>query len=197
MITELNDRAQAVLRSIVDQYMATGEPAGSRTISKMLELDLSAATIRNVMADLEGAGLLFAPHTSAGRLPTQAGLRLYVDGLMQIGDISEQDRTTIEAQCAGAGETMNQVLERATGLLAGLSAAAGLVVAPKTDKPGAADSVHAAGADQGAGHPGHAGQHGRKPRDGSAAGSARDRPDSGSELPERTVGGTHVFRGAA
>jgi heat-inducible transcriptional repressor len=135
MINELNDRAQSILRLIVDSYMETGEPVGSRTISRFDGMDLSPATIRNVMADLEAGGLLFAPHTSAGRLPTQRGLRLYVDGLMEVGDLSDQDRRSIETQCSTAGESMNQVLERATSVLAGLSAAAGLVVAPKTDKP--------------------------------------------------------------
>lgn len=135
MINELNERAQEILRFIVDSYMETGEPVGSRTIARATGLNLSPASIRNVMADLEAEGLLFAPHTSAGRLPTQRGLRFYVDGLMQVGNLSEQDRCNIEAQCKTAGETMNQVLERATALLAGLSAAAGVVVAPKTDKP--------------------------------------------------------------
>ena len=135
MINELNDRAQSILRLIVDSYMETGEPVGSRTISRFDGMDLSPATIRNVMADPEAGGLLFAPHTSAGRLPTQRGLRLYVDGLMEVGDLSDQDRRSIETQCSTAGESMNQVLERATSVLAGLSAAAGLVVAPKTDKP--------------------------------------------------------------
>ena len=139
MINELNARAQAVLRLIVDSYMETGEPIGSRTLSRALELNsqlnLSPATIRNVMADLEAEGLLFAPHTSAGRLPTQRGLRLYVDGLMQIGDLSEQERRNIERECSSTGESMTQVLERASATLAGLSAAAGFVVVPKTDKP--------------------------------------------------------------
>lgn len=135
MITDLNDRAQAVMRYIVDAYMDTGEPVGSRTISQRLSLSLSAATIRNVMADLEAEGLLYAPHTSAGRLPTQKGMRFYVDGLMEVGDLSEQERHIIDAQCQTAGQPMNSVMERATALLSGLSAAAGIVVAPKTDKP--------------------------------------------------------------
>jgi len=132
MITELNERAQTVLRYIVDSYMETGEPVGSRTLSKMLDLGLSPATIRNVMADLETEGFLFAPHTSAGRLPTQQGMRLYVDGLMEVGDLSEQERTAIEDQCRSSGQSMASVLERTTSLLSGLSAAAGLVIAPKT-----------------------------------------------------------------
>lgn len=135
MISELNDRAQGVLRYIIDAYMKTGEPVGSRTIARGLGLEISPATIRNVMADLEEAGLLYAPHTSAGRLPTQQGMRLYVDGLMEIGDLSNEERRAIEAQCEGTGQTITQVMERATSLLSGLSAAAGLVVAPKTNKP--------------------------------------------------------------
>lgn len=134
MITELNERAQAVLKSIIDAYMATGEPVGSRTLSRQLGLSLSPATIRNVMADLEMEGLLFAPHTSAGRLPTQQGLRLYIDGLMEIGDLSADERHAIESQCQTSGLSMPQMLERASGLLSGLSAAASIVVAPKTDK---------------------------------------------------------------
>ncbi len=135
MITELNQRAQTVLRHIIDSYMQAGQPVGSRRIAEMLGQDLSPATIRSVMAELEGAGLLYAPHTSAGRLPTQRGLRLYVDGLMEIGDLPEHDRRQIENQCQAAGQPIGQMLERATSLLSGLSAAAGLVVAPKTDKP--------------------------------------------------------------
>lgn len=135
MLQELNERSQQILRYIVDAYMETGSPVGSRTISKELGLNLSPATIRNVMADLEAEGLLHAPHTSAGRLPTQNGLRLYVDGLMEIGDLTSTERQQIEARCQAAGRSSNQVMEQASAMLSGLSAAAGLVVAPKTDKP--------------------------------------------------------------
>ena len=135
MISELNDRAQAVLRYIVDAYLESGAPTASRAIAGGTGLNLSPASIRAIMADLESGGLLYSPHTSAGRLPTQAGLRLYVDGLMQVGDLSEPERQQIEIECRHAGEPMQAVLERATGLLAGLSSAAGLVVAPKADKP--------------------------------------------------------------
>ncbi len=135
MIPELNERSQAILRQIIDLYMETGEPVGSRTISRKPGFNLSAASIRNVMADLEAAGLLFAPHSSAGRLPTQQGMRFYVDGLMQIGDLTENERAAIESRCETAGRSMNQVLEQASSLLSGLSSAAGLVVAPKSDKP--------------------------------------------------------------
>lgn len=135
MITDLNDRSRQIFRLIVDSYLAGGDPVGSRTIANQLGLSLSAATIRNVMADLEGSGLLYAPHTSAGRLPTAQGLRLYIDGLMEIGNLTEDDRHTIETQCQTSGQSITQVLERAGSLLAGLSAGAGIVIAPKTDKP--------------------------------------------------------------
>jgi heat-inducible transcriptional repressor len=135
MTNDLNDRAQAILRYVVDTYMETGEPVGSRTISRHLEMVLSPATIRNVMSDLEASGLLYARHTSAGRLPTPQGLRLYVDGLMEIGNITSEDRHAIEAQCNTAGSSMNAVFERATSMLSGLSSAASLIIAPKTNKP--------------------------------------------------------------
>ncbi len=135
MINDLNQRAQAILRYVVDTYMETGEPVGSRTIARHLENTLSPATIRNVMSDLETGGLLYAPHTSAGRLPTAQGLRLYIDGLMEIGNISTEDRHAIETQCRTSGSSMAAVLERATTMLSGLSSAASLIIAPKTDKP--------------------------------------------------------------
>jgi heat-inducible transcriptional repressor len=135
MIPELNDRSRQIFRTIVDSYLSGGDPVGSRTIAQHAGLNLSAATIRNVMADLEDAGLLYAPHTSAGRLPTSQGLRLYIDGLMEIGNLSEEDRHQIETQCRGANQPMTQIMERAGTLLAGLSAGAGVVIAPKTDKP--------------------------------------------------------------
>ncbi|HEY8189879.1 MAG TPA: heat-inducible transcriptional repressor HrcA [Micavibrio sp.] len=135
MVPELNDRSREIFRFIVDAYLTGGDPVGSRTIAQRLGLDLSAATIRNVMADLESAGLLYAPHVSAGRLPTQQGLRLYIDGLMEIGHLTEDDRQKIESQCLASGQSVTRMLERAGTLLAGLSSGAGVVIAPKTDKP--------------------------------------------------------------
>lgn len=135
MLTKLNERSEAILRYIIDAYMDTGEPVGSQTISKKLGLSLSPATIRNVMAELENEGLLFAPHTSAGRMPTQQGLRLYVDGLMEIGDLTKDEREQIEVRCKTAGHSMEALFDQATTMLSGLSSAAGLVVAPKTDTP--------------------------------------------------------------
>jgi heat-inducible transcriptional repressor len=134
-ISELDERSRAVFREIVDAYVETGEPMGSRTLSKRLALQLSPATIRNVMADLEDVGLLYAPHTSAGRLPTEAGLRLFVDGLLERGNLSAEDRASIEARCAGTDMTLPQALEEATTVLSGLARCTGLVVAPKTDRP--------------------------------------------------------------
>ncbi|HEX9837676.1 MAG TPA: heat-inducible transcriptional repressor HrcA [Alphaproteobacteria bacterium] len=133
-IGELNERSRAIFREIVDAYVQTGEPMGSRTLAKRLALALSPATIRNVMADLEDVGLLFSPHTSAGRLPTEAGLRLFVDGLLELGNLSAEDRAEIEARCAAGAKPLAQALEEATTVLSGLSRCAGVVVAPKTDR---------------------------------------------------------------
>lgn len=135
MISELNQRSREIFRLIVDAYVASGEPVGSRTISRRLGMALSPATIRNVMADLEEQGLLYAPHTSAGRIPTDAGLRMFVDGLLEIGSLTEDERSGIEAKCAASGRAFSDVLGEASGMLAGLSHCAGLVVAPKTDRP--------------------------------------------------------------
>ncbi len=133
-LQDLNARSREILRHIVDAYVETGEPLGSRTLSRLMGMSLSPATIRNVMADLTEAGLLFAPHTSAGRLPTDAGLRLFVDGILEIGDVSDDERKAIEGQCGSAGRTYAEVLEEATSMLSGLSSCAGLVVAPKADR---------------------------------------------------------------
>ncbi len=134
MITELNDRSRTIFRYIVDSYLAGAGPVGSRTISQQSGINLSPASIRNTMADLEDAGLLFAPHTSAGRIPTEIGLRLYVDGLMQIGALSKEEQTSIEATCSAAGRPVNEMLERTSSVLSGLSSCASLVIAPKTDE---------------------------------------------------------------
>jgi heat-inducible transcriptional repressor len=131
MISELNERSREILRHVVEAYVETGEPVGSRTLSRRLGLSLSPATIRNVMADLEEFGLLYAPHTSAGRLPTEQGLRLFVDGILQVGALTKDERTNIDSQCKVSGRNMPQVLEEASALLSGLSHCAGLVVAPK------------------------------------------------------------------
>jgi heat-inducible transcriptional repressor len=134
-IGELNERSREIFRLIVDGYVATGEPIGSRTLSRLLGQHLSPATIRNVMADLEEAGLLYSPHTSAGRLPTEAGLRLFVHGLLEIGNLAEDERQNIESLCAARGKSLAQALEEATSALSGLSHCAGVVVVPKQERP--------------------------------------------------------------
>jgi len=133
-VQELNERSREIFRQIVQAYVETGDPVGSRTIARRLGTRLSPATIRNVMADLEDAGLLFAPHTSAGRLPTEIGLRLFVNGLLERGNLTRDERAHIESQCAAAGRSLPEVLEEASNMLSGLSRCAGLVMAPKMDE---------------------------------------------------------------
>ena len=129
----LDERSAAILREIVEQYLETGDPVGSRTLSRRLPLPLSPATIRNVMADLTEAGLLFSPHTSAGRLPTDKGLRLFVDGLLQFGQLSEDEQAAIAHSLEAHGRSLETMLSDASLMLSGLSAAAGLVLAPKSE----------------------------------------------------------------
>lgn len=131
----LDVRAAAVLREIVEQYVETGGPVGSRTLSRRLPMPLSPATIRNVMADLTDLGLLYAPYTSAGRLPTELGLRLFVDGLLHFGELTEDERVSISAALGASGRSLEDTLAEASLMLSGLSAAAGLVLAPKNDGP--------------------------------------------------------------
>jgi len=134
-VTELNDRSREVFRLIVETYVETGEAVGSRTLSRISGLDLSPATIRNVMADLQDAGLLYSPHTSAGRLPTDAGLKLFVNGILELGGLTNEDREDIEAMCAGAGRSVEEALAEATSALSGLSQCASIVLAPKREAP--------------------------------------------------------------
>jgi heat-inducible transcriptional repressor len=129
----LGERPREVFRHLVEAFLASGEPVGSRTLSQRLPLTLSPASIRNVMADLETMGLLYAPHTSAGRVPTERGLRLFVDGLLEVGDLEPQERGIIEARMSGSGRRLEDVLTQATTLLSGLSRCAGLVVTAKQD----------------------------------------------------------------
>jgi len=134
-LAALNERSREIFRSIVESYLTTGEPVGSRNLARILPMTLSPASVRNVMSDLEQLGLIFAPHTSAGRLPTELGLRFFVDALMQVGDISEQDRGAIEAQIAGigSGKTVEDVLTEASLALSGLTRSAGIVLTAKNN----------------------------------------------------------------
>jgi heat-inducible transcriptional repressor len=135
-LAELNDRARAIFREIVDAYLLSGAPVGSRTLAKGGGLGLSPASIRNVMQDLEELGLLAAPHTSAGRLPTELGLRMFVDGMMQAAEVSEDERAALEAGLAAGlagGVAMEEALTRTTAALSGLSHCAGLVLVPSRE----------------------------------------------------------------
>jgi heat-inducible transcriptional repressor len=132
-LAQLNERSREIFRQIVESYLATGEPVGSRNISRLITTPLSPASVRNVMSDLEQLGLVYAPHTSAGRLPTELGLRFFVDALMEIGDLGEADRREMAAKVAAAGTSMEAVLSEASGMLSGLTRAAGVVLAAKSN----------------------------------------------------------------
>ena len=131
-VTEISERARDVFRLVVENYLGTGQPVGSRTISKLLGINLSPASIRNVMQDLEELGLLSHPHTSAGRIPTEPGLRLFVDGMMQAAEPSAEERAAIESRI-GRGGPIEEALSQATAVLSGLSACAGIVLVPKRE----------------------------------------------------------------
>ena len=131
-LQKLNERSRTIFREIVESYLATGDPVGSRNLARHLPITLSPASIRNVMSDLEALGLIYAPHTSAGRLPTQSGLRLFVDGLLEVGDLTEDERRAIEGQIGARREkALEQVLTEAGEMISGLSACAGVVLADK------------------------------------------------------------------
>jgi len=135
-LRQLNERSREIFKRVVETYLETGEPVGSRNLSRGLPMTLSPASVRNVMSDLEALGLIYAPHTSAGRLPTQTGLRLFVDGLLEIGDITEAERKEIEARMATGVRRrgVDDFLAEAGQMLSGLSRCAGVVLAEKQSK---------------------------------------------------------------
>jgi len=134
-LAQLNERSRDIFRQIVESYLATGEPVGSRNISRLIAVPLSPASVRNVMADLEQLGLIYAPHTSAGRLPTELGLRFFVDALMQVGDLTEAERQSIQSQLAsvGKGQSVEAALGEALTRLSGLTRAAAVVLTAKSN----------------------------------------------------------------
>lgn len=134
-IAQLDERSREIFRHIVDSYLETGDPMGSRSLSRQLSVSLSPATIRNVMSDLEMLGLIYAPHTSAGRMPTDVGLRFFVDSFLELGNLTADERLAIESQvkASSSEKTFDNVLTEASQLLSGLSRSAGLVVTTKTD----------------------------------------------------------------
>ncbi|GHC80657.1 heat-inducible transcriptional repressor HrcA [Limoniibacter endophyticus] len=134
-LANLDTRSRDIFRHMVDSYLRDGEPVGSRSLSRLLPNALSPATIRNVMSDLEHLGLVYAPHISAGRMPTQQGLRFFVDAFMELGDVSEEERRSIDAQIktSGKSDSLDSMLTEASQLLSGMSRGAGLVLATKSE----------------------------------------------------------------
>lgn len=130
----LNDRSLEILRHVIDMYVETGEPIGSLTLAERLDNQLSSATIRNIMAKLEDFGLLYSPHTSAGRLPTDEGLRFFVHGLLESSELSLEDRSVIEERCFERNLSLPQLLGEVSTLLSALSTCAGFVVVPQEEK---------------------------------------------------------------
>lgn len=133
VLGDIDERSRDIFRRLVETYLATGEPVGSRTLSHNSQIAVSAATVRNVMADLTDMGLLHSPHISAGRLPTELGLRLFVDGMMQVGDLTAEERRAIEAETRA--DSADSLLEMAASRLSGLTQSASLIVAQKSDAP--------------------------------------------------------------
>ena len=135
MLNDMNDRSREVFRRVVEGYLANGDPVGSRTLTRDFSEKVSAATIRNVMQDLEYLGLLGSPHVSAGRIPTQMGLRMFVDGMIEIGDPSEMDREKIDATMGNNASDVGGLLDRIGSALSGVTHGASLVLTPKHEAP--------------------------------------------------------------
>ena len=131
----MNDRSREVFRRVVEGYLASGDPVGSRTLTRSMHEKVSAATIRNVMQDLEYLGLLDSPHVSAGRIPTQLGLRMFVDGLMEIGVVADADREKIDASLGANDRDVPSLLDKIGATLSGITHGASLVLTPKREAP--------------------------------------------------------------
>jgi heat-inducible transcriptional repressor len=135
ILSEMNDRSREVFRRVVEGYLASGDPVGSRTLTRTLTEKVSAATVRNVMQDLEFLGLLDSPHVSAGRIPTQLGLRMFVDGLLEVGTVADADREKIDASLDGNEPDVATLLDRIGSTLSGITRGASLVLTPKHEAP--------------------------------------------------------------
>ena len=133
LLDEMNARSREVFRSVVEAYLESGDPVGSRTLTRQLNEKVSAATVRNVMQDLEYLGLLDSPHVSAGRVPTQLGLRMFVDGLLEVGDLDESDRRKIDSTLDANSGDVQSMLDRVGSALSGVTHGASLVLSPKHD----------------------------------------------------------------
>ena len=135
LLSEMNDRSREVFRRVVEGYLTSGDPVGSRTLTRSMSEKLSAATIRNVMQDLELLGLLDSPHISAGRVPTQLGLRMFVDGLLEVGTVNDADRERIDATTIGNDLDVGSLLDQVGAALSGITKSASVVLAPKQESP--------------------------------------------------------------
>ena len=131
---QLNERSKLIFKKLVESYLKTGSPSGSETIMKMGGLNLSSASIRSILSDLQKEGFLYAQHRSAGRIPTEKGMRFFVDGLLEFGRISKIDKENIKQQCSTKGRSYEEVLDVASRAISGLSNYAGIVIAPKFQK---------------------------------------------------------------
>ncbi|MEH7829295.1 heat-inducible transcriptional repressor HrcA [Gemmobacter denitrificans] len=134
LLSDLNDRSREVFRRVVESYLASGDPVGSRTLTRDFSEKISAATIRNVMQDLEYLGLLDSPHVSAGRIPTQMGLRMFVDGLLEMGSVATEDRERIDATLGENSPDVTSLLDKVGSALSGITRGASLVLAPKHEE---------------------------------------------------------------
>ncbi len=135
LLSEMNDRSREVFRRVVEGYLASGDPVGSRTLTRDFSEKVSAATIRNVMQDLEYLGVLGSPHVSAGRIPTQLGLRMFVDGMIELGDPTDTDREKIDATLGDNASDVSGLLDRVGSALSGVTQGASLVLTPKYEAP--------------------------------------------------------------
>ena len=135
ILEEMNNRSREVFRRVVEGYLADGEPVGSRTLSREFSENISAATIRNVMQDLEFLGLLGSPHTSAGRIPTQQGLRMFVDGILEVSEVDKNDRKKIDKIVSDETNQVDDILDDISTTLSGVTQGASLVLTPKREAP--------------------------------------------------------------
>ena len=134
LYSELSERTKQIFKSVVESYLETGSPSGSETVLKRAGLDISSASVRAVLSNLQKEGLLFSPHTSAGRVPTEKGMRFFVDGLLEFGRISKSEKENIEQLGSSQSKSYQQVLDEASRAISGLSNYAGIVIAPKYQK---------------------------------------------------------------
>ncbi len=132
---DLNDRSREVFRRVVESYLSSGDPVGSRTLTRSMSEKVSAATIRNVMQDLEYMGLLDSPHISSGRIPTEMGLRLFVDGLLEVSNLDDTDREKIDRTVRSAEDDVATMMDRIGSALSGVTQGASLVLTPKHEAP--------------------------------------------------------------